>query len=115
MLVDGQDRDPRSFKLISGYVPQEEPFLPTLTVREQLEFTAEFTFDESVGPVVRRNRVQQALEDVGLAHVADTRIGGLTGGRRGISGGERKRLSIASQLLTRPRILFLDEVSNFFD
>jgi ABC-type lipoprotein export system ATPase subunit len=110
VLVDGAPRDARSFKRISGYVPQEEPFLPTLTVQEQLELTAELTFAPSVGPVARRRRVDEALADVGLAHVRHTRIGHVVsggGGERGISGGERRRLSIANQLLARPRIHLL--------
>jgi ABC-type multidrug transport system ATPase subunit/ABC-type multidrug transport system permease subunit len=118
VLVDGAPRDARSFKRISGYVPQEEPFLPTLTVQEQLELTAELTFAPSVGPVARRRRVDEALADVGLAHVRHTRIGQVVsggGGERGISGGERRRLSIANQLLARPRILFCDEPTSGLD
>jgi ABC-type multidrug transport system ATPase subunit/ABC-type multidrug transport system permease subunit len=118
VLVDGVPRDARSFKLISGYVPQEEPFLPTLTVQEQLELTAELTFAPSVGPMARRRRVDEALSDVGLTHVRNTRIGQVVsggGGERGISGGERRRLSIANQLLSRPRILFCDEPTSGLD
>jgi ABC-type multidrug transport system ATPase subunit len=48
------------------------------------------------------------MRDLGIAHIAKSRIG--TDIVRGISGGEKKRLSIASELLTDPSILFLDEV-----
>jgi ABC-type multidrug transport system ATPase subunit len=118
ILVDGEPRDSASFKRISGYVPQEEPFQPSLTVVEQLEITAALTFDAAVGPVARRRRVDQALADVGLSHVRHTRIGQVVaggGGARGISGGERRRLSIANQLLARPRILFCDEPTSGLD
>lgn len=118
VLVDGAARDARSFKLLSGYVPQEEPFLPTLSVQEQLEMTAELTFSPAVGPLARRRRVDEALAAVGLSHVRNTRIGQVVaggGGTRGISGGERRRLSIANQLLSRPRILFCDEPTSGLD
>jgi ABC-type multidrug transport system ATPase subunit len=54
----------------------------------------------------------EVMEDLGLTHIQDSRIGSV--GDRGISGGERKRVSIASELLVDPSIIFLDEVLFYY-
>ena len=61
----------------------------------------------------RRRRVDQLLSAFGLQNQAHTIVG--TPIRKGISGGQKRRLSIASQLITAPKILFLDEPTRYVD
>jgi ATP-binding cassette subfamily G (WHITE) protein 2 len=80
----------------------------TLTVKEHLEFVAELRLPSSLHYDHKMTRVNEVLEELGIEHIANSKIGTLT--TRGISGGERRRLAIASELITDPPILFLDEV-----
>lgn len=96
-----------------GYVMQEDTFLSTLTVREHLQYTALLRLPQSMPYSTKMARVEELLRDMGLAEVASTRIGSVD--KRGISGGERKRLSIASELVVKPQILVLDEPTSGLD
>ncbi|XP_032239519.2 protein white isoform X2 [Nematostella vectensis] len=99
---------------ISAYIQQEDLFIGTLTVREHLTFHALLRMDKKHSKQERLDRVEEAINELGLTKCADTVIG--TPGRvRGISGGEKKRLSFASELLTDPAILFADEPTSGLD
>ncbi|KAJ1548636.1 hypothetical protein HK405_001545, partial [Cladochytrium tenue] len=111
--VDGQAAQLATVKELVGYVDQEDLLMPTLTVREALEFSASLRLPESVGASERRARVNDVMEALGLSHVADTRIGGF--GKRGISGGEKRRVSIGIELVTSPPVLVLDEPTSGLD
>ena len=78
----------------------------TLTVRENLMFSARLRLPSSMPIEEKRARVEQTLHELGLDAVADSLVG--TSLLRGISGGERKRLSIGMEMITAPQILFLD-------
>lgn len=96
-----------------AFVPQQDVLPPTLTVREALTFAAALRLPECVTPQERRLRVDEVIEQLGLNAVAKTRIG--SGTRRGISGGEMRRVSIGLELVGRPDALILDEPTSGLD
>ena len=106
VLVDGLP-PPDSYKYIVGYVVQDDIFSGTLTVRENLMFSANVRLPAEVSDAERISRVTQVIQDLGLESCADTRMG--TELLRGVSGGERKRTCIGMELVLAPKILFLDE------
>lgn len=82
-------------------------FALVLLVRETLNFAAALRLPRSVSENERRAIVDQTIEELGLRDAADTIVGGAL--RKGISGGERRRLSIGCVLVTLPSVLLLDE------
>jgi ATP-binding cassette subfamily G (WHITE) protein 2 len=90
-----------------GYVVQDDIISGTLTVRENLMFSASVRLPSDVSVDERKNRVNRVIQELGLEACANTRIG--TELLRGVSGGERKRSCIGMELVLEPKILFLDE------
>ncbi|KAG2426885.1 hypothetical protein HXX76_012672 [Chlamydomonas incerta] len=119
VLVNGRRREVRAFLSMSSYVPQEDAFLPQLTVREALTFTGRLVLrPPQCKPAAVAARAAAVAAALGLGGCLDTMIGGvLPGGLllRGLSGGERKRLSIGQGLMSRPRVLLLDEPTSGLD
>ena len=97
----------------SGFVAQEDLFFSQLTVRETLLMTAEMRATKKTS----REEISVVVEDVirrlGLSKSADTPIGDSK--MRGLSGGEKKRLSIACELVARPQLIFADEPTSGLD
>ena len=91
----------------SAYVMQEDVLLPTLTVRETLQYSADLRLPPPTTPEERRTIVEQVIRELGLKECADTRVG--TNVHKGCSGGEKRRTSIGVQLLANPSVLFCDE------
>nr|KAG5714727.1 hypothetical protein BaRGS_000215 [Batillaria attramentaria] len=100
---------------VSAYVQQDDLFMETLTVRETLKFRALLRMDQRLSRKARMERVEEVINELGLTKCADTQIGGGRSGRRGISGGESKRLSFACEMLTNPPLLFCDEPTSGLD
>ena len=92
---------------------QEDLFIPSLTVREHLVFQAKLRLEAALSTTEREERVEAVMQQVGLVKVADVLIGDEK--LKGISGGEKKRLSFASEFLTNPTILFCDEPTSGLD
>ncbi|KAE9364384.1 putative ABC transporter [Stipitochalara longipes BDJ] len=97
----------------STYVMQHDVLLPTLTVRETLQYAAELRLPASTSAEERHAIVEEVLLELGLKECADTRIGNSE--HKGCSGGEKRRTSLAVQLLANPSVLFLDEVTTGLD
>ncbi|XP_072050831.1 LOW QUALITY PROTEIN: broad substrate specificity ATP-binding cassette transporter ABCG2-like [Amphiura filiformis] len=112
VLIDGKPQ-PSNFRLISGYVVQDDIVMGTLSVRENLTFSASLRLPSSVGTKEREQRVEDVISELGLQDCADTRIGGDF--TRGVSGGERKRTNVGMELISKPKFLFLDEPTTGLD
>jgi ATP-binding cassette subfamily G (WHITE) protein 2 len=85
----------------------------TLTVREHINFSATLRLPQATSKWERQKAVDTVLSDLGITHVANTRVG--SDFTRGISGGERKRTSIGMELILSPDVLFLDEPTTGLD
>nr|XP_034967933.1 broad substrate specificity ATP-binding cassette transporter ABCG2-like [Zootoca vivipara] len=112
ILINGFPLPP-NFKCISGYVVQDDVVMGTLTVRENLEFSAALRLPLSMSKKEKRERVETVIKELDLSKVADSKIG--TYFFRGVSGGERKRTCIGLELITHPTVLFLDEPTTGLD
>ncbi|CAF4325286.1 unnamed protein product, partial [Adineta steineri] len=112
IFVDGCPPPP-SFKYIVGYVVQDDIISGTLTVRENLMFSANVRLPADITNNERQIRVTKVIQDLGLELCADTKMG--TEFLRGVSGGERKRTCIGMELVLEPKILFLDEPTTGLD
>lgn len=96
-----------------AYVQQDDRLLPNLTVRETFTYAALMRLPTTLTHEQKLQRVDSVLTELGLSHVAGSKIGGAH--VRGISGGERRRVSIGVQLLKDPRVLLLDEPTSGLD
>jgi ATP-binding cassette subfamily G (WHITE) protein 2 len=110
LLVGGRPVT-RGFIRKTAYVPQDDNFVPTMTTMETMRFYSAIILPDSIGRSGRQQRVEEVLGAVGLGTHHKTLVGGvLPGGLmlRGLSGGERKRLSIAAGILAAPSVVYLD-------
>ncbi|ESQ44942.1 hypothetical protein EUTSA_v10010975mg [Eutrema salsugineum] len=103
----------RLLKVISAYMMQDDLLFPMLTVKETLMFASEFRLPRSLSNSKKMERVQALIDQLGLRNAADTLIG--DEGHRGVSGGERRRVSIGIDIIHDPIVLFLDEPTSGLD
>ncbi|KAK1615163.1 hypothetical protein QYE76_020680 [Lolium multiflorum] len=113
VTLNGDALDSRLLRVISAYVMQDDLLHPMLTVAETLMYSAEFRLPRSLSPSRKRSRVEALIDQLGLRAAANTIIG--DEGRRGVSGGERRRVSIGIDIIHDPIILFLDEPTSGLD
>jgi len=106
LRLNGEPYTASKLKRFLGYVMQDDVHSPLLTVRESLQHVADTRLSHKYSSADRRKRVEELLFQMSLLHCADVRIGA---DNAGIAAGEKKRLTVAMELLTRPKILFLDE------
>lgn len=111
--VNGEERNDELFRRISAYCLQDDNLFAHLTVLETLTLGSHFYLPSTMPDEAKANLVDAVISELGLNKTRDTIIG--DDKVRGISGGERKRASIAQQLLTDPAILFLDEPTSGLD
>ncbi|KAL4433910.1 hypothetical protein ABPG75_000351 [Micractinium tetrahymenae] len=112
VLVDGQPRT-EAFRSSCGYVMQDDVLFSNLTVQETLEFAANIRLPASVSAATRQQLVADTMAELGLTKVADTLVGNAW--VRGVSGGERKRVHIATEVLANPNFLCADEPTSGLD
>ncbi|MEM7110849.1 MAG: ATP-binding cassette domain-containing protein [Chloroflexota bacterium] len=112
VLINGQDlyQNYDAFRTQMGYVPQHDILPGNLTIEAALIYAAKLRLANDITPVERDHRITQALDTVGMnePRLRQTRISRL-------SGGQRKRVSIAAELLADPKIFFLDEPASGLD
>ncbi|KAG7033029.1 ABC transporter G family member 16 [Cucurbita argyrosperma subsp. argyrosperma] len=111
--LNGEVLESRLLKVISAYVMQDDLLFPMLTVEETLMFSAEFRLPRTLSKSKKKLRVQALIDQLGLRNAAKTVIG--DEGHRGVSGGERRRVSIGIDIIHDPIILFLDEPTSGLD
>ncbi|EFA77855.1 ABC transporter G family protein [Heterostelium album PN500] len=101
------------FKKLSGYVTQSDTLTAAMTVRETLSFYAQLKMSRDISYEDKMKKVESVISEMGLKRCANTLVG--NDKIRGISGGERRRVTIAIELLTGPSVLFLDEPTSGLD
>ncbi|TKY50615.1 ABC transporter G family member 1 [Spatholobus suberectus] len=113
VALNGEALESRLLKVISAYVMQDDLLFPMLTVEETLMFAAEFRLPRTLSKSKKQARVQALIDQLGLRNAAKTAIG--DEGHRGVSGGERRRVSIGIDIIHDPILLFLDEPTSGLD
>ncbi|KAG0611088.1 hypothetical protein M758_7G114400 [Ceratodon purpureus] len=113
ILLNGRHYKIADLKKMSGYVMQDDLLNAHLTVEETLKYTTRLKLEPSLTEEEVYSRVNHIIKQMGLDHVRDTVIG--SPDKRGISGGERKRVCVGMELLTHPELLFLDEPTSGLD
>ncbi|KAK2656487.1 hypothetical protein Ddye_009539 [Dipteronia dyeriana] len=97
----------------SAYVTQDDTLMTTLTVKETIYYSAQLQLPDSMSKSQKKERAEITIKEMGLQDSMDTRIGGWT--KKGLSGGQKRRVSICIEILTRPKLLFLDEPTSGLD
>jgi ABC-type multidrug transport system ATPase subunit len=106
ITINGHSISEPRVKDLIGYVPQDDLLIEELTVYQNLWFTAKLCF-EGMSDAEIDSRVMKTLKDLGLDAAKDLKVGSAI--NKYISGGQRKRLNIALELIREPSVLFLDE------
>ncbi|XP_012282136.1 protein white [Orussus abietinus] len=112
--ANGQRVTPSVLTSRMAYVQQDDLFIGTLTVKEHLLFQAMVRMDKDIPFRQRRKRVDEVISELALTKCRNTVIG-IPGRVKGLSGGEMKRLSFASEVLTDPPLMFCDEPTSGLD
>ena len=114
MIFNGAIPSEKVIRSICSYVCQDDDaLLPYLTVRENLRFAAGLRLPVHLSKDEKQQKAESVLLKLGLRDCADNMVGSDV--VKGISGGEKRRVTIAIQILTDPRVLFLDEPTSGLD
>ncbi|KAJ4490766.1 hypothetical protein J3R30DRAFT_3424942 [Lentinula aciculospora] len=113
IFVNGRIVGDTEFRAVTGYVDQEDTLMSTLTVYETVLYSALLRLPREMSEEAKKFRTLETLNELGILGIKDMRIG--NSGHRSISGGEKRRVSIACELVTSPSILFLDEPTSGLD
>ncbi|XP_061360558.1 ABC transporter G family member 5-like [Gastrolobium bilobum] len=111
ILVNQNPVDKAQFRKVSGYVTQKDTLFPLLTVEETMMFSAKLRLNLPQEQLC--SKVKSLIQELGLSHVARSRVGDER--VRGISGGERRRVSIGVEVIHDPNVLILDEPTSGLD
>lgn len=113
IYINGNILNDKDYKKIIGFVDQEDHLIPTLTVYETVLNSALLRLPRNMPTRNKEARVIEVLNELRILGIKDRVIG--SDYKRGISGGEKRRVSIACELVTSPLILFLDEPTSGLD
>ncbi|NXL91461.1 ABCG5 protein, partial [Alectura lathami] len=112
VYVNGRQMKKEQFRDCFSYVPQNDALLSFLTIQESLTYTALLALQKCSNNFIKK-KVDAVMAELSLSHIADKIIGSRV--YVGISGGERRRVSIAAQLLQDPKVMLLDEPTTGLD
>ncbi|NWV41343.1 ABCG5 protein, partial [Grantiella picta] len=112
VYVNGRQLKREQFRDCFSYVPQSDTLLSFLTIQESLTYTALLTLKKCSNSSIKK-KVDAVMAELSLSHAADKIIGSCN--VVGISGGERRRVSVAAQLLQDPKVMLLDEPTTGLD
>ncbi|KAJ3179619.1 hypothetical protein HDU87_002825 [Geranomyces variabilis] len=113
LFINGAEGEMKKFQKIIGFVPQDDIMLRELTVRENILHAARVRCPSAWTASEVETLADQILESLNLSHVANTIVGDEF--KRGVSGGQRKRVNIGMELASTPLALFLDEPTSGLD
>ncbi|KAI5636161.1 ABC transporter domain-containing protein [Phthorimaea operculella] len=108
IYINGRPRNVNSFRKRSCYILQDDFVQDMLTIHESLTIAAELKLGNHISKQQKIKRVEELIKSLDLSKARDTRAGAL-------SGGQKKRLSIALELVTDPPVMFLDEPTSGLD
>ncbi|KAM3399187.1 ABC transporter G family member 28 [Capsicum galapagoense] len=113
ILINGKPEPVQSYKKIIGFVPQDDIVHGNLTVEENLWFSARCRLASDLPKPEKVLVVERVIESLGLQPVRDSLVG--TVEKRGISGGQRKRVNVGLEMVMEPSLLILDEPTSGLD
>ncbi|KAJ4789820.1 hypothetical protein LUZ62_041066 [Rhynchospora pubera] len=113
VLINGKVEPIRAYKKIIGFVPQDDIVHGNLTVEENLWFSARCRLSADMSKADKVLVVERVIESLGLQAVRDSLVG--TVEKRGISGGQRKRVNVGLEMVMEPSLLILDEPTSGLD
>lgn len=113
--LNGERVPDDEFRGVIGFVDQDDTMLSTLTVHETIMDSAMLRLPKEMTWAAKAQRVEDVERQLGIYSIRNQIIGSEEGSGRGISGGEKRRVGIACELVTSPSILFLDEPTSGLD
>nr|XP_017239355.1 PREDICTED: putative white-brown complex homolog protein 30 [Daucus carota subsp. sativus] len=113
ILINGKDEPIQTHRKIIGFVPQDDIVHGNLTVEENLRFSARCRLSVDLPKADKVLVVERVIESLGLQAVRDSLVG--TVEKRGISGGQRKRVNVGLEMVMEPSLLILDEPTTGLD
>lgn len=106
VFVNGNESKIEEQQAVIGFVPQEDIVYPDLTVKENLLYAGRLTLPAGTRKEEIAELADEVMASLGLSRIANSLVGDAR--RRGISGGEKKRVNVGIELMKRPRLLFLE-------
>ncbi|CAI9268079.1 unnamed protein product [Lactuca saligna] len=113
ILVNGKNESIHSYKKIVGFVPQDDIVHGDLTVEENLRFSARCRLSADLPKHDKVLIIERVIESLGLQGIRNSTVG--TVEKRGISGGQKKRVNVGLEMVMEPSLLILDEPTSGLD